>query len=53
MIEVGTRVLLKACRAGLAGAVIRRERGRLVILWPDMDYISRHKEASLEKADTA
>ena len=48
MIPVGSKVFLKACRYGEPGTVIRRERTRLVVLWPDMDYIARHPEQSLE-----
>lgn len=47
MIAIGARVFLKACRCGLPGVVIRQERSRLVVYWPDMDHFSRHVVASL------
>jgi hypothetical protein len=50
MIPVGSKVYLKVCPYGEPGTVIRRERARLVVLWPDLDYIARHPEASLETA---
>lgn len=48
MLQVGSKVHLKACRYGQPGTVIRRERKRVVVLWPDLDYIARHPEQSLE-----
>lgn len=50
MIDVGARVFLRACRHGEPGTAIRRERGRVAVFWPDMDFVSRHKEDSLELA---
>lgn len=47
MIPVGSKVYLKTCCHGQPGTVIRRERTRLVVLWPDLDYLARHPEASL------
>jgi hypothetical protein len=47
MIGVGTRVLLKHCQHGQPGTVIRMERNRAVVLWHDLDFLSRHQPASL------
>lgn len=44
---VGDSVMLRSCRHGEPGRVIRLERGKVVILWPDLDYIGRHSPASL------
>jgi hypothetical protein len=49
MIPIGSKVYLKVCRYGELGTVIRRERVRLVVLWPDLDYIARHHEDSLKR----
>jgi len=48
---VGSSVYLRGCRAGLPGKVIRLERGKVVILWQDLDYIGRHSASSLIHAD--
>ncbi|MGO9326174.1 MAG: hypothetical protein ACLP07_16590 [Terracidiphilus sp.] len=50
IIAVGTKVYLKACRAGEPGTVVRVERGKLVVYWRDLDYWSRHRLESLELA---
>ena len=47
-IIVGSRVYLRACRAGEPGTVIRAERGKLTVYWRDMDYWSKHCPESLE-----
>ena len=48
MIGLGGRVFLKACRVGEPGTVLRIERRKVVVYWPDMDYFSRHHPESLE-----
>jgi hypothetical protein len=56
MISPGTKVYLKACYVGEPGTVLRKECSRLVVYWPDLDYLSRHPEAALvvaEEADAA
>jgi len=50
-ITLGAKVRLRACRAGEPGTVIRAERGKLTVFWPDMDFWSRHSAASLELAE--
>jgi hypothetical protein len=49
MLKLGDRVRLKACHdSGEPGTVIRFERGKLTVYWPDMDHWSRHPPDSLE-----
>ena len=50
MIATGSKVYLRACHTGKPGTVIRQERGRLTVYWPDLDFWSRHKPESLEPA---
>jgi hypothetical protein len=50
MIELGAKVYLRACHAGLPGMVIRRDHGKFTVFWPDMNYWSRHRPESLELA---
>jgi len=54
-IRVGDRVYLRGAAHGEPGRVLRIERGRLAILWPDISpsYITRHKIESLVLAETA
>jgi len=52
MIELGDKVLLRACRFGEPGVVIRRDHGKLTVFWPDMDHWSRHKPEALELVET-
>jgi hypothetical protein len=47
MIAVGSTVFLKGCPYGQPGTVVRIERNRAVILWPDLDYLARHNPESL------
>jgi hypothetical protein len=47
MIQVGTKVFLHGSPHGEPGTVIRMERGRAVVLWSDLDFIARHRPASL------
>jgi hypothetical protein len=51
MIAVGAKVFLKGCRYGAPGTVLRIERNRAVILWPDLDYLARHSLVSLMPAE--
>ena len=44
---VGNKVYLQGCSVGVPGRVLRIERNKLVILWPDLDYIGRHRPESL------
>jgi len=44
---VGDKVRLKTCRHGEPGTVLRIERRKLVIRWPDLDFIGRHVPESL------
>jgi hypothetical protein len=50
--SVGDAVMLRSCRHGAPGTVIRIERGKLVVYWGDMDYWSRHRPESLTQAQT-
>lgn len=50
MIQVGSEVYLRSFRHGQPGRVIRIERGRMVVLWGDLDYVARHPERSLIEA---
>lgn len=44
---IGALVRLRGCNFGQAGRVLRHERRRVVVYWPDLDFISRHTPASL------
>jgi hypothetical protein len=44
---VGARVYLRGCPHGEPGRVLRIERTRVAVLWPDLDYIGRHVPESL------
>jgi hypothetical protein len=46
--QVGDRVWLKGARFGKPGTVLRIERGKVVILWSDIDYLARHRPNTLE-----
>jgi hypothetical protein len=46
-IVLGSRVFLRACRADASGTVIRFERGRFTVYWPDMDFWSKHQPEAL------
>ena len=50
MISPGDKVFLRACRAGEPGTVIRQERGKLTVYWPDMDFWNKHRPEALERA---
>ena len=50
MIGVGSKVYMRGLRHGEPGTVIRIERGRMVVLWGDMDFIARHPASSLVDA---
>jgi hypothetical protein len=41
-------VYLRGARFGLPGTVLRIERGKVVILWSDIDYLARHRPNTLE-----
>ncbi|MGA8910820.1 MAG: hypothetical protein WB524_24625 [Acidobacteriaceae bacterium] len=45
---VGDKVYLRGARFGLPGTVLRIERGKVVILWSDIDYLARHRPNTLE-----
>jgi hypothetical protein len=49
--QVGDSVFLRGCRVGKPGRVLRIERGKLVIYWIDLDFLSRHRPASLMHTD--
>jgi hypothetical protein len=49
-VALGSKVYLRACRAGEPGTVIRFERGRFTVYWRDMDFWSRHVPEALEIA---
>jgi hypothetical protein len=52
MIALGAKVHLRGARGcGAAGTVIRCERGRMVVYWPDLDFWSRHRPETLELAE--
>jgi hypothetical protein len=50
-LKAGAKVFLRACRVGKPGTVIREQRGKLTVYWPDLDYWSRHRPEALENAD--
>jgi hypothetical protein len=50
-ITVGSKVYLRACRAGAPGVVIRIQPRRITIHWVDLDYIGHHSPESLELAE--
>jgi hypothetical protein len=52
-LAVGSRVQLRGSRHGEPGTVLRIERGRVLILWRDLDYIARHRPDSLVEVDRA
>jgi hypothetical protein len=49
MITIGSEVLMRSCRAGTPGVVVRYERTRWVVYWADLDYLARHTAESLEE----
>jgi hypothetical protein len=51
VISLGSEVLLKGAPPCTPGVVIRVERHRIVIFWPDLDFIGRHEPASLVEAE--
>jgi hypothetical protein len=52
-IQPGERIYLRAARFGQPGTVIRQQRGKLTVYWPDMDFWSRHRPEALEQAEGA
>ncbi|MGB9409109.1 MAG: hypothetical protein WCA89_16360 [Terracidiphilus sp.] len=50
---IGEHVFLRGAPFGHPGRVVRVERGRLAVLWPDLgpSYIGRHRPDSLTLAD--
>ena len=44
---VGAKVLLRHCAFGEPGTVLRIERSKLVVLWPDLDFLARHSPETL------
>jgi hypothetical protein len=51
LISLGSEVVLKGAPPGTPGTVIRIERNRMVIFWPDLDFIGRHEPESLVEAE--
>jgi hypothetical protein len=51
--EIGTKVVLRVCPHGQPGTILRIERRRVVVLWPDLDYLARHQPESLMEAKNA
>jgi len=49
---IGQGVFLKGCPFGVAGKVLRHERGKVVIYWRDLDHISRHRQITLMRAES-
>jgi hypothetical protein len=45
--SVGDSVLLRSCRVGQPGRVIRFERGKAIVHWTDIDFIGKHRQESL------
>jgi hypothetical protein len=43
VIELGTKVHLRACRHGEPGTVIRQEHGKLVVYWRDLSRRSMRR----------
>jgi hypothetical protein len=50
MISVGSEVYMRACPHGAPGVVLRIERSRWVVWWPNIDFLARHALESLEEA---
>lgn len=52
-LAVGAAVYLRACPFGVPGRILRFERNRAAVLWPDLgpSYIGRHKPDSLTLAE--
>ncbi len=51
-VGLGDQVRLRACHdSGQPGTVIKAERGKLVVFWPDFDFWSKHHPDSLELAE--
>ena len=46
-IRGGAKVFLRGCPYGKPGTVLKIERGRAVVYWHDLDFLARHKPASL------
>ena len=49
---VGNSVYLRGCRVGQPGRVVRIERNKVVVLWPDIDYLARHRPQTLVHASS-
>lgn len=47
---IGAKVRLRACAFGEPGTVLRIERRKVVVYWPDLDFLSRHSAESLMPA---
>ncbi len=47
MIGIGDRVYLKGCPFGEPGQVLRFERKRAIVLWPDSETTTRHRPETL------
>ena len=46
-LTVGAKVRLRHCPFGEPGTVTKIERGKLVVLWHDLDCLTRHSPESL------
>ena len=44
---IGAKVRLRGCALGEPGTVLRIERCKVVVYWPDLDFLSRHRPKSL------
>jgi hypothetical protein len=49
---VGSRVYLHGASFGAAGEVLRFERGKVVVSWSDLNFISRHHPDTQILAET-
>lgn len=47
LFPIGAKVQLKGCHFGQPGTVLRIERRKVVVLWHDLDYLTRHSPESL------
>jgi hypothetical protein len=50
MIEQGARVYLKTCQFGEPGTVMTHKRGKIMVYWPGIDFLGKHRPESLEIA---
>jgi hypothetical protein len=49
--DLGAKVYLKTCpNAGEPGTVTGKQRGRILVDWPDLGHSTRHRPEALELA---